>query len=604
MQNVPKIVRERLRAATPAVNHPDADALTAFAEHSLPGLERDVVLEHLARCGDCRDIVALALPAMESEPVGRAIKPSPSGWLTWPALRWAFVAAGVVVIASVGILRYQAHFQRSMSASYKAPAPQAETTEAKNQPLATPAPVAAPPAEKDEKIQSPAAPASATALEMNNAVVSDNSVSDSAVSNAVSNKKSALHAAPPPPPALAQPFHGGASGRSIGGPVVANQYSANQWQQNMAQNQAAAPAPSSTFGKQQAADMKVPAAGQGAGASGAALVDTLAQNTDANMLQYQPAAQPPAAKDKDIMRAKPLPQPAPGQIGGHVVDPSGAVVSNARITVIPSKAGGITNTVTDSQGAWLIAGLPSGNYRVQAQAPGFTTAVKDLHYDANQPSMYSFTLSPGSVSEMVEVSAQNVQVQADTETVSGAIMNREVSQVPINGRNVTRLVALSPGGLQTVWSLNPSGGLQRSFDQGKTWQAVDVNGTPALNGANLAVAAETVEVTTAQAKTAQAPTAQEKTKALAKSRKGIAALTFRALAVAGSDVWVGGSGGALYRSSDAGNHWTRVVPVASGTALTDDVVSLEFSDSQHGKFSTSVGEVWTTADAGQTWQKK
>src|SRR5271165_7368620 len=100
MQNVPKIVRERLRAATPAVNHPDADVLTAFAEHSLPGLERDVVLEHLARCGDCRDIVALALPV--ADPVESAVKPSPTGWLTWPTLRWAFVAAGVFVIASVG----------------------------------------------------------------------------------------------------------------------------------------------------------------------------------------------------------------------------------------------------------------------------------------------------------------------------------------------------------------------------------------------------------------------------------------------------------------------------------------------------------------------
>ena len=100
MQNVPKIVRDRLQAATPAVNHPDADLLTAFAERSLPDRERTVVLEHLARCGDCREIVALALPAIES--VQTTIRPSPSGWFTWPALRWGFVTAGVVAVASLG----------------------------------------------------------------------------------------------------------------------------------------------------------------------------------------------------------------------------------------------------------------------------------------------------------------------------------------------------------------------------------------------------------------------------------------------------------------------------------------------------------------------
>src|SRR5579864_7819321 len=105
MQNVPQIVRERLRAAPPAVNHPDADALTAFAERSLPDGERAVVLEHLARCGDCRDIVALALPEVDAP---RAVPvPARSGWLTWPALRWGFAAAGLVVIASFGVLEYQ-----------------------------------------------------------------------------------------------------------------------------------------------------------------------------------------------------------------------------------------------------------------------------------------------------------------------------------------------------------------------------------------------------------------------------------------------------------------------------------------------------------------
>src|SRR5260370_12437755 len=101
MQNVPKIVRQRLKAATPAINHPDADVLTAFAECSLPELERAVVLEHMARCSDCRDIVALALPAMEPVETGVGRYPSPStspsigGWLTLPALRLELTAAAV-----------------------------------------------------------------------------------------------------------------------------------------------------------------------------------------------------------------------------------------------------------------------------------------------------------------------------------------------------------------------------------------------------------------------------------------------------------------------------------------------------------------------------
>jgi hypothetical protein len=54
MENVPKIVRERLRVVTVAVDHPDADVLTAFAERALPEAERATVLGHLARCGGCR----------------------------------------------------------------------------------------------------------------------------------------------------------------------------------------------------------------------------------------------------------------------------------------------------------------------------------------------------------------------------------------------------------------------------------------------------------------------------------------------------------------------------------------------------------------------
>src|SRR5215831_3033075 len=105
MEKVPQIVSERLRTASSEVGHPDADVLAAFSEHSLRKSERDAVVEHLARCGECRDIVALALPA--SEGLQQTVRPANSEWLTWPVLRWGFVAAGVVAIASFGIVQYQ-----------------------------------------------------------------------------------------------------------------------------------------------------------------------------------------------------------------------------------------------------------------------------------------------------------------------------------------------------------------------------------------------------------------------------------------------------------------------------------------------------------------
>src|ERR1700733_5292194 len=118
MPDVPKTVIERMRAAVPVANHPDADLLTAFAEQSLPVPERTTVLQHLARCSECRQVVALALPPTEA--VAAAATPARSGWLTWPALRWGLVAAGLVIIASLGILRSRRIAAPSIAA-YKGP---------------------------------------------------------------------------------------------------------------------------------------------------------------------------------------------------------------------------------------------------------------------------------------------------------------------------------------------------------------------------------------------------------------------------------------------------------------------------------------------------
>src|SRR6266851_417980 len=112
MTEVPKIVYDRLRAASPERTHPDADLLTAFAEQALSATERDGVLQHLALCGDCREAVTLSLPAADMvrpqtadedgarTTVSRAEShASHKLSFAWPTLRWAALAAGVVVAA-------------------------------------------------------------------------------------------------------------------------------------------------------------------------------------------------------------------------------------------------------------------------------------------------------------------------------------------------------------------------------------------------------------------------------------------------------------------------------------------------------------------------
>jgi len=100
----------------PEQAHPDADLLAAFAEQALSATERDGVLQHLALCGDCREVVALALPAADlvaapiaSETDGLQTTASRSRGshklsFAWPTLRWAALAAGVVAVAAVLVL--------------------------------------------------------------------------------------------------------------------------------------------------------------------------------------------------------------------------------------------------------------------------------------------------------------------------------------------------------------------------------------------------------------------------------------------------------------------------------------------------------------------
>src|SRR5262249_10394946 len=101
MPELSQIVRQRLASRGAAGDHPDADTLTAYTEHLLSAAERLRVLEHVAACANCREIVALSLPeALESLPAP-AVAASRRGWRWKPALGLAAALATLAVVTTV-----------------------------------------------------------------------------------------------------------------------------------------------------------------------------------------------------------------------------------------------------------------------------------------------------------------------------------------------------------------------------------------------------------------------------------------------------------------------------------------------------------------------
>ena len=164
--------------------------------------------------------------------------------------------------------------------------------------------------------------------------------------------------------------------------------------------------------------------------------DVIAANRVPQPFREEDAMNAQRTRDAELSSQLKLEGP-PGQMAGYVTDPSGAVVSNTRLT-ITSDNGAARTVATDAQGRWSIAGLPSGHFKAKAEMAGFQSSIFNLNYDASQPSMYRFPLRLATSAETVEVTAQAAQMQTDMVETRGAI------GAVIDGASIAQLETLAP----------------------------------------------------------------------------------------------------------------------------------------------------------------
>jgi len=134
-----------------------------------------------------------------------------------------------------------------------------------------------------------------------------------------------------------------------------------------------------------------------------------------------------------------------GSIQGTVTDPSGAVVSGAKITITEKSKGSATHVTSDSRGTYSSGALIPGSYVVRVEGAGFKTTEVPVNVQVGNTANGNAKLELGQASQIVEVEASTVSVNTEQATVQGVITENQIANLPVNGRNFLDLAQLEPG---------------------------------------------------------------------------------------------------------------------------------------------------------------
>jgi hypothetical protein len=141
-----------------------------------------------------------------------------------------------------------------------------------------------------------------------------------------------------------------------------------------------------------------------------------------------------------------LGQTPTGEITGTVTDSSGAIITDAAVTVTNPATGATRTAQTNASGIYDFVALPAGVYNLKIEKQGFNTEIRNnIEIQVAQIARIDTTLNLGNVSTTVNVEAGAPMLQTEDATVGTVVEQRRVEELPLNGRNFLSLTALTPG---------------------------------------------------------------------------------------------------------------------------------------------------------------
>ena len=172
-------------------------------------------------------------------------------------------------------------------------------------------------------------------------------------------------------------------------------------------------------------------------------------------------------------------QQASASVNGVVSDPSGSAIPGGQVNLTNVNTAVTRSSTTNSDGAYAFINVVPGMYKIDVSAKGFSTATRTaIQLEVNQTASFDFHMKVGEAQTTVTVEATAANVESSTSELGAVVNNREVVDLPLNGRNFTQLLTITPGAVNINRDQSAGGG------GGWAGNSIGNFSFPAINGAH------------------------------------------------------------------------------------------------------------------------